>query len=236
MPDNLIKVLLISGNDNHKWHHWEETTPLIKEALEEKESIHVTVSYEIEVLADESLLAFDVIAFNYCNWQDPTELSAQAKTNLVAFAEQGGGLVILHFANGAFHFSLPEAGQSDWSEYRRMVPRVWNHHGGSRHDRYGEFEVTITDGSHPITQGIPSFMVQDELYFHQEGEVDIHILYSAVSQITNQAEPLAWVSQYHSSRVYQTLLGHDRNAYLVEEVRETLRRGTIWAANMKGEA
>ncbi|WP_240415930.1 ThuA domain-containing protein [Paenibacillus periandrae] len=236
MTSKHINVLLISGNDQHKWHNWEETTPLIKEALEENGAIHVTVSYDIESLAEESLLAFDVIAFNYCNWQDPTELSEQAKTNVIKFGERGGGIVILHFANGAFHFSLPEAGQSDWPEYHRIVPRAWNHHGKSRHDKYGEFEVFITDNTHPITEGIASFTITDELYFDQEGDVDIHPLYAAHSKITGKEEPLAWVSEYRNSRVYQTLLGHDRNAYLVPEVREILRRSVVWVTEKEQQS
>lgn len=232
MQDTTIKVLLISGNENHKWHNWEETTPLIQEALQENIQISVTVALTIEALADESLAEFDVIALNYCNWQDPTELSDLSKKNLIEFAETGGGLVILHFANGAFNFSLPEAGASEWPEYRKIVPRVWNHHGESAHDDYGLFTVNITDDTHPITKGISSFAVQDELYFKQEGDQAIHSLYSANSNVTNQEEPLAWVTNYRNARVYQTLLGHDRHAYTVPEVREMLRRGVLWTAGM----
>ncbi|WP_158602352.1 ThuA domain-containing protein [Cohnella endophytica] len=229
MANQPLKVLLISGNENHKWHNWEENTPLIQEALQSDNDIEVTVSLDIEVLAGD-LDGFDVLAFNYCNWHDPTELSEQAKANVIGFAEQGKGIVILHFANGAFNFSLPEAGASDWPEYRRIVPRVWNHHGESAHDEYGTFTVRMLDESHPITQSIATFDIQDELYFKQEGDVDIHPLYAAVSNLTKQEEPLAWTSGYRNSRVYQTLLGHDRHAYAVPEVRETLRRAVRWVA------
>ncbi|WP_186438175.1 ThuA domain-containing protein [Cohnella terricola] len=229
MSNQPLKVLLISGNENHKWHNWEENTPLIQEALQAEGDIAVTLSLDIEVLAGD-LAEFDVLALNYCNWHDPTELSEQAKANVIAFGEQGKGIVILHFANGAFHFSLPEAGASDWPEYHRIVPRAWNHHGESAHDDYGTFTVRMLDESHPITQGIAPFETQDELYFNQEGDVEIHPLYAAVSNITNKEEPLAWTSGYRNSRVYQTLLGHDRHAYTASEVRETLRRAVRWVA------
>jgi len=229
LSDRPLKVLLISGNENHKWHNWEENTPLIREALQAEGDIEATVALDIEVLA-EDLSEFDVLAFNYCNWHDPKEPSETAKTNVIAFGEQGKGIVVLHFANGAFHFSLPEAEASDWPEYRRIVPRAWDHHGGSAHDDYGTFTVRILDEAHPITQGIPAFETQDELYFDQRGEVEIHPLYAAVSKITNREEPLAWTSAYRNSRVYQTLLGHDRHGYAAAEVRETLRRAVRWVA------
>jgi type 1 glutamine amidotransferase len=230
MSNQPLKVLLISGNDNHKWHNWEENTPLIRDALQEDNDITVTVSLDVEVLASKELADYDVLAFNYCNWQDPTELSEQAKANVISFAEGGRGIVILHFANGAFNFSLPEAGASEWPEYRKIVPRVWNHHGDSAHDDYGTFTVRMLDDTHPITEGIATFEIQDELYFKQEGDVEIYPLYAAVSNITKQEEPLAWTSSYRNSRVYQTLLGHDRHAYAVPEVREMLRRSVRWVA------
>ncbi|MEK8126609.1 ThuA domain-containing protein [Paenibacillus filicis] len=230
MSNQVLKVLLISGNQNHVWHNWEENTPLIQAALQADPNISVTVSLDIEALAG-NLDEFDVLAFNYCNWHDPSGLSEQAKANVIAFGEQGKGIVILHFANGAFHFSLPEAGASDWPEYRRIVPRAWNHHGESAHDDYGTFRVRMLDESHPITQGIASFDIQDELYFNQEGDVEIVPLYAAVSNITNREEPLAWTSAYRNSRVYQTLLGHDRHAYAVPEVQELLRRAVRWVAH-----
>jgi len=230
MVNSVTNVLLISGNEHHKWHHWEETSPLIQDSLQEDKSISVTVSLDIEMLAEETLFTYDVLALNYCNWNDPSKLSDRAKANLIQFAEEGRGIVVLHFANGAFHFSLPGGGESDWPEYRRIVPRVWNHHGSSQHDKYGEFFVNITNDSHPITQGITPFAVTDELYFNQEGE-ELPPLYTAKSNMTNQDEPLAWVTQYRNSRVYQTLLGHDGQAYAVPQVREMLRRSVLWTAN-----
>ncbi|WP_165452379.1 ThuA domain-containing protein [Paenibacillus thalictri] len=225
------KVLLVSGNENHKWHNWEQTTPFIKAALEEDSSISVTVSLSIESLADEELFTYDALALNYCNWHEPAGLSERAKANLIRFAEEGKGLVIVHFANGAFHYSLPEAEASDWPEYRSIVPRVWNHHGESSHDKYGEFTVHMTGEAHPITQGISSFAITDELYFKQEGVVPIQVLYEAESNRTNRREPLGWLAQYRNSRVYQTLLGHDEKAYEVPQVREMLRRGVLWTVH-----
>ncbi|UVI29628.1 ThuA domain-containing protein [Paenibacillus spongiae] len=235
-----VRALVLAGNDEHKWHNWEETTPLIMEALHENPAITAALTLDADALGQWDLTAFDTIVLNYCNWKDPAGLSEQAKSALIGHMERGGGLVALHFSNGAFHFSLPEAGGSDWPEYRKMVPHVWNHHGDSGHDNYGSFRVKIADREHPIMRGLPDFDVRDELYYRQEasgpaaGEErsgSVHVLYGADSVNTGQHEPLAWTARYRNGRVLQTLLGHDRAAYEVLEVREMLRRSVLWTAN-----
>ena len=45
---------------------------------------------------------YQVIVQNYCNWHDPTALSEKARTAFTTFLQEGGGLIVIHFANGAF--------------------------------------------------------------------------------------------------------------------------------------
>jgi len=171
----MIGVLLFAGNEAHKvTHNWEATTPRIQAALERDPRISVNVSLDIEDLSRRNLGEYAVILLNYCNWHDPTPLSQASRTAFLEFLHAGGGLVVPHFSNGAFHFSLPKAGESDWPEYRKIVRRVWNHFGekGARssHDPFGPFTVHITAVRHPITDGLASFDAVDELYFNQAGD------------------------------------------------------------------
>src|SRR5690606_4652004 len=99
-----------------------------------------------------------------------------SKNAFTRYLNEGGGLMVIHFANGAFHYSLPNASESDWPEYREIVRRVWDHHADSGHDSYGEFKVNISDKKHPITSGIENFLTTDELYFNQKGENPIEPL------------------------------------------------------------
>src|SRR5262249_39181655 len=46
-----IRVLLLAGNDAHKWHNWERTTPAIKDALERDPRVRVDISLDFEDLA-----------------------------------------------------------------------------------------------------------------------------------------------------------------------------------------
>lgn len=231
--DPPIHVLLFAGNDAHKWHNWEKTTPAIKAALERDSRIRVDVAHDIEDLARRKLGEYHVIVQSYCNWQDPKPLSDASKKAFTDYLRNGGGLVILHFANGAWHFSLPNAGQSDWPEYRKIVRRVWNHNGKppSGHDAFGLFLVEPAKTKHAITEDLKPFEVTDELYFRQDGTEPIEPLITAKSRVTKRDEPLAWVSTYGKGRVFQSLLGHSEKTYDVFEIREMLRRAVAWCAD-----
>jgi type 1 glutamine amidotransferase len=230
-----IRALMLAGNDAHKWHNWERTTPAIKEALERDPRVRVDVVLDFEELAKRDLSGYDLIVQNWCNWQDPRGSGEKAKTAFAKFVRDGGGLVVIHFANGAFHPSLPKAAEADWPEYRRIVRRVWNHtppagKKASGHDAFGTFTVRFTDRKHPITDGLKPFEVTDELYHDQDGDEPIEPLLVADSKNTKGAEPLAWTYEYGKGRVFQTLLGHSEKTYDAFEAREMLRRAAAWVA------
>lgn len=229
-PAAPIRVLLFAGNNAHKWHNWERTTPAIKSLLEKDPRIRVTVSLQVEDLAKKDLGDFHVIVQNYVNWHDPKALSDAAKQGFVGFLKNGGGLVLIHFANGAFHFSLPKAEAADWPEYRKIVYRVWDHKGPSGHDAFGKFTVNVAERKHFITAALKPFDVIDELYYKQAGDEPIEPLITAKSKVTGQDEPLAWTYEYRKARVFQTLLGHSEKTYDSSEACEMLRRAVVWTA------
>jgi type 1 glutamine amidotransferase len=230
----IYKGLVLTG-DNYPGHKWKETTPLIHKALELNGKTHIDISYNINDLFQYDLRDYDFLVFNYCNWEDPDPIWDGAKESLVNYVENGGGLMFIHFSNGAFHFSLPDAGESDWPYYRKLCRRVWNHHGNSTHDKYGPYEVIVTDEGHPITDGISDFRVSDELYYNQEGEEPIHVLLSAISKDTGNEQPQAWIyelmqSNGKTSRVFQTTLAHDTVSLNVPEFQKILSNAGIWLA------
>src|SRR5262249_2032282 len=144
-----IRVLLFAGNKAHEWHNWKKTTPRVRAALEKDERIRVDVSTDIEDLAKKKLSDYQVILLNnYGNGQGPKGLGQASRKALLDYLKAGGGLVVVHFANGAFHYSLPQAGASDWPEYRKIVRRVWDHKPKGKgppsgHDAFGRFMVIV---------------------------------------------------------------------------------------------
>jgi type 1 glutamine amidotransferase len=224
------RMLLFAGNEAHKWHNWEKTTPRIRDALEADPEVSVEVSLDIEDLRRRRLSDYGAIVLNYCNWHDGRPLSAASQRCLVEYLREGGGLVAIHFANGAFHASLPKAGTSDWPEYRRILKRVWDHSAKppSGHDAFGKFIVRPTKADHPLTRGLKPFEVVDELYYRQAGDEPIEPLLVAESRDTKRLEPLAWTSRYGRGKVFQTLLGHSEKTYDSPEACELLRRAVRW--------
>ena len=55
-----FKGLILTG-DNYPGHKWKETTPLIHEALEMNEQIHMDVSYNINDLFQYDLRDYDFL-------------------------------------------------------------------------------------------------------------------------------------------------------------------------------
>lgn len=225
--DKPLRGLLLTGND-HPAHKWKETTPVIKDILEKDSLCVITVATDPEVLKDVTVKDYDFIVLNYCNWEDPKGLSEYSKAGFLSFLKNGGGLIVLHFSNGAFHKSLPGAEASDWPEYRNVVRRVWDHNGNSTHDPYGEFTVDFPENRHYITREMKPFQTHDELYFNQVGDMSLKPLFTAHSKVSGKEEPLAWVYSYGDARIFQTLLGHDTASYRDPEYREILRRSAKW--------
>ena len=224
-----IKGLILTGH-HHPGHPWQETTPVIKNAIEQDKRIHIDVSTNINDLAQYTLGDYDFLVLNYCNWEEPDGLSDNAKQAFTTYLQQGGGLLIIHFANGAWHYSLPGAEASDWPGFRNICLRTWDHQGNSAHDAYGTFTVNPSPVSHFITQDISSFETRDELYYNQAGNAPIEPLLTALSKQTGKEEPLAWVNMYGEGRVFQTLLGHDGASFEAPEFQEILRRAAVYVA------
>ena len=221
------KALIITGND-HPAHDWQAKTEKLVEAFE-FDGVHVEVTKDLEDLFQYDLKDYDFVVQNYCNWEDPEGISETAKTGLINYLKEGGGLLLIHFANGAFHSSLPKAGESDWPAYRDICHAVWDHDSDSGHDDYGKFIAGPSPWRHYITQGLRNFETTDELYYNQKVLKDRNPLIIARSKVTDNLEPLAWAYSYGEGRVFQTLLGHSVESLQTPEVERILLRAGRWA-------
>lgn len=223
------KALILTGN-NHPAHPWKETTALIKQALEKDGAFQVDISTTIHDLYQYDLTDYNVLVMNYCNWNDPGPLHDSAKNRTIRYLKNGGGMLIIHFANGAFHYSLPGAAAADWPEYRNICRRVWDHQSNSTHEEYGKFKVKVSETQHPITKGLKDFDTIDELYYNQKGDEPVIPLLTAYSKTTGKEEPLAWAYEYGKGRVFQTLLGHNAASFQAAGFNMLLKRAAEWAA------
>ena len=227
-----IRVAVLAGNAAHRWHNWAETTAALVRAWGDDPRITARVHTDPADLAT-ALTDRDVLVLNWCNWSDPAGLPGPARAALQAFTGRGGGVFVHHFANGACHPSLPDAGASDWPWYRTLVRRVWEHRplapGPSAHDRFRAFEVRAK-GLQPLVAGLPACTIEDELYWRQHGREPLEPLLVATSEETGAEEPLAWAYEVGPARVVQSLLGHTARTYDAAAMRVFARRVVAWCA------
>lgn len=224
---NQIKVLLISGKNNHNWRL---TTPLIASALDETERFQVVVCNEIEKMNPDALWGFDVIVSNWNLWKQrkaiPNSLkwSEKLKAAYVDFVKLGGGHVAIHAGSSTFY---------EWTDYQEICVSTWasgTHHGPSH-----EFEVRIETQEHPVTKGLANFRKWDELWekVHVSAE-NCTILTSsyASSQFKGDDawEPSTFVAQFGQGRTAYTSFGHAAKAFDSKDFNLLLARLVEWAA------
>jgi len=176
-------------------------------------------------LDSRALDRYDVVVMQWQNWEQPGP-GPEARGNLQRFVEGGKGIVLVHFACGAWH--------GEWTDYLDLAGRVWHGAGPGKvqHDPYGEFRVELVDSDHPITRGLEAFTTTDELYTCLEGERPIEVLMQARSRVTGRDHPMVFTSSSGEGRTFHCTLGHDVVALSVPSVQELYRRGVAWAGRL----
>jgi type 1 glutamine amidotransferase len=246
-----LKLLIIDGQNNHKW---QVTTPILKQFLTDTERFEVSVAtsppknYPAEAWDkfDPDFSSHDVVLSNYNG--EPWPMHVQ--TNLEQYISQGGAMVIVHAANNAF---------PNWPAWNQMIGLGWRNNKfgdrlilndkgeevrvatgegpGAGHGKQHVFSVRVRDTEHPVTKGMPAewMHVKDELYHGQRGPAQaMHILATAYSDPssggTDAHEPMIWWIPYGKGRVFTTLMGHADYSMKGIGFQSVVARGSEWAA------
>jgi len=244
-----LKVLIIDGQNNHKW---KTTTPVLKHALEEGGDFEVTVSTSPPKGTkpegwknwNPKFSDYAAVVSNYNGdmWPEAVQKS------FVAYVTNGGGFVCVHAADNSF---------GKWEEYNKMIAvggwggrklvrdGAWLHvvdgkvvrdttteGGAGSHGPRHEFVVNHLESDHPIIKGLPNkwLHTKDELYCKLCGPAEhVEVLGSAKSKKSKREEPMLMVIKYGKGRVFHTTLGHDAEAMRCRGFYELLQRGTEWS-------
>ena len=220
-----IRVLLLSGQNNHDWR---TTTPKLESILEASDKFTVDVTEHPETLTAATLKPYDVILSNWnlyglknVDWPEATRAA------YLDFVRSGKGHVAVHAGACSFY---------DWPAYHELTLAHWelNH---TSHGPYHEFDVRVEPGGHPITAGLGRFRTTDELWNRAGLAPGAKAIASSFSSKetggTGQWEPSALVAPFGSGRTFTLLLGHDAAAMGREAFRLLITRGTEWAATGK---
>jgi type 1 glutamine amidotransferase len=220
------RILLVTGLD-YPGHLWRQTAPLLSSTLSHDPRLEVFTVEDPQFLDSPAIHQYQAILLHFQNWQRPGP-DQRARENLRCFVEGGKGLVLVHFACGAWH--------NEWPEFSKLAGRVWFGSepgpGRRQHDAYGPFHVELVRPEHPIVRGLPDFDTQDELYTCLVGDHPIEVVAQAKSSLDGKYYPMAFVSSYGTGRTFHCVLGHDVRALSVPGVQELYRRGCAWAAGL----
>ncbi|MEM0967578.1 MAG: ThuA domain-containing protein [Verrucomicrobiota bacterium] len=222
-----IKVLVITGQNNH---NWKATNPIIVDILESTGKFDVTVTKQIEAFDPSKLSDFDVIFSNWNLWKHRKDMpekfawSPELKEAYVDFVRDGGGHVAMHAGSSTFF---------DWDDYQEICVATWK--AGTHHGPRHVFDVRIDVEDHPVTEGLGDFSKYDELwesiYISAEDPVILTSGYASKEFRGDDVwEPTTLVSQFGEGRTAYTSFGHDVQAFESEEFQVLLARLVEWAA------
>ena len=231
-PDKTISVLIVDGMNNHDWARG---TRLLKAILLQSGlfTVDVSTSPTGKAPAEEwaqwkpAFAKYDVVVDNFnggYNTNTGVHWPRELELSLEDYITNGGGLVNIHAANNSF---------PHWPAYNEMIGLGWRdkNYGPSLiidtngavvkipaglgrapgHGKEHDFQVTVLDPDHPITQGMPRKWMHplEQLTHGQHGPAkNMTILTYAWSKDIDENEPMDWVIPYGKGRVYTTMLGH----------------------------
>jgi type 1 glutamine amidotransferase len=261
-----LQLLIITGS-HQQAHDWYNSTPVLKKVLEDTGRFAVTVTQDpVKDLTPTELKKYQVLLLHYHETPAgrpqrepilddhyvrtgefkefppmPGRWPAANEKALLDAVSGGTGLVVIHYATGAF--DIPA--EVNWPEYETLVGGGWrdnkNHSG---HGPQFQFKVKITNHDHPITKGFPAEFLhaKDELY-HNSLMIDGNTVLATAfddpvggvrATASGHDEPMLWVHQYGKGRVYTTVLGHGPDQIrLSPGYISLLQRGAEWAATGK---
>ncbi len=200
-----IKTLVFAGG---KIHDYKGVGGAAREVLEQAGGFDIEyVEEDLDVLT--RLDPYELLVFHYTIG----EITDAQKNGLLNWVASGKGYAGIHSAADSFR---------ECPEYRAMV-------GGHfvTHPKYRDYQVSIVETAHPITEGLSEFMVKDEQYI-LDYDPRVNVLASALWQ--GQAMPVVWTKPWGKGRVFYLALGHDAAACQHEMFRTLLQRGARWAA------
>lgn len=203
-----VKALILCAGA----HQFPASGAIINESLSATDTIEPVIEMDPAILESRDLANYDVCiyggGFRLGNEDVFTEKQGES---LLSFVKGGKGFVGIH---GAV-----------W----RTTGEFVNLLGGqsTRHSPIHEFPVSIHDNEHPITKGVHTFSVTDELYF-AEHDPSIQILCTA--EWEGKTHPMAWTHRYGNGRVFYTTLGHTPDVLKNKELQKMITQAVLWAA------
>lgn len=204
-----LKTLIFAGG---VIHDFKAVGAAVRVTLEAAGGFAVDyVEEDLDVLT--RLDPYDLLVFHYTMG----EITPAQLDGLLGWVASGKGYAGIHSAADSFR---------GCEEYRAMV-------GGHfvTHPKYRDYQVSILDPGHPVTEGLDEFFVKDEQYIL---DYDPRVRVLATSLWKGAAMPVVWTKTWGEGRVFYLALGHDGPACEHPMFKTLLTRGALWAGKPQG--
>ena len=200
-------------------------------AIGQENGFSVDSSDDPAVFTPANLKQYKAIVFSNSN-NEAFTTDAQ-RDALRKFIQSGGGVMGIHSATGS----------------ERKWPYWWSMMGGRfiRHPKLQKFTITVKDGKHPATKGLPStFEWEDECYLFADANSNVKVLLTAnpaqledpkrdsePGALRDGVYPISWYNTYDGGRQYYVGLGHKDEHYADPLFRQQLTGGLLWVMGKK---
>jgi hypothetical protein len=211
------KVLIVTGGHDFEKEPFYE----MFDSFEGLEYDTIVQPMANEMLSKDQMRQYSCIVF-YDMYQDITERQKEAYLQLLG---RGVGMVFLHHSLVSYQ---------DWPEFERIIGGKYHLEESQgqvkstyQHDVDFEIEIMTGDDRHPVTEGLTSFMIHDEVY----GSFSV---VEGVEPLLRTGHPestptIGWAHVYKNSKVVYLQPGHDHYAYENENYRQLVRQAIEWA-------
>lgn len=210
-----MNILILSGPN----HRFADSASVIHGFLSAHDDLSVALTDDKDVLASEGLRDFDVLVYGtgFTRVERREDGTVQHVPELTPAQEEG----IFDFVAGGKGFVGVHG--TGWWVGGKAVDLLGGH--ANWHPPGSAFTVSIIDRDHPVTQGLPDFDVEDEIYM-SAWDPAIRIL--ATTAWSGKEHPLAWVKPYGAGRVFYTALGHGPGTFECLGMQQLMARGVRW--------
>ena len=221
--DRPVRALLITGGG---FHNYPFQAQALTNAIGRKAPVIWTIMNEggggtraeIALYNDPDWAkAYDIIIHNEC-FADTDNPEYVRK--ITAAHRAGKPAVVIHCAMHTYR----AAKFDDWREFLGVTSRY--------HEEQGHYPVKPVATTHPIMKGFPTNWVtpMDELYVIEKLWPGSQALATCYDAKLKQDEPVAWVHEYHGTRVFGTTFGHSDDTFRDPVFLDLLANGFFWAA------
>ncbi|MEW6157466.1 MAG: ThuA domain-containing protein [Verrucomicrobiota bacterium] len=223
-----LKALLILGGCCHDYATQKE---ILREGLEARAHVKVEVVYSPDTSTKARFnlyekagwaAGYDVIIHDECS----ADVKEMAYVQNILAAHKSIPAVNLHCAMHSYR-----TGTDDWFRFVGIQ--------STSHGPQVPIAIQFAAAEHPITRGLTNWTTMAEELYNNVKVFETARPLARGKQMLKQRDGstkevehiVAWVNDYHGTRVFSTTLGHNNGTVADARYLELITRGLLWACN-----